>query len=117
MKLTPAQIKQLQLSQALRTNPPTVGWYFRASWRTYAVLGFACLFGIVFFAWSGWPVLSGFFAGALFAAAARDFKLFAKFVEGWPLSNEITNWNRVEKLLAASGRPRPNTSLERTREG
>ena len=116
MELTPAQIKQLQMSQRLRTSPPTVGWYFRASWRTYAFLAVLCSIGIGFFAWGGWPILCGFFAGVLFTAVARDLKLFAKFVEGWPLSNEITDWRRVEELVASANQPRPNKSLERTRE-
>src|SRR6187549_2821784 len=99
MELTPAQLKQLEMSQRLRTSPPTVGWYFRTSWRTYAFLLLLCSIGIGFFAWGGWPILSGFFAGVLFTAVARDLKLFAKFVEGWPLSNEITDWRRVEELI------------------
>ncbi len=117
MKLTPAQTTQLQMSQRLRTNPPTVGWYFRASWRTYAFLAVLCSGGIGFFAWAGWPILSGFFAGVLFTAVTRDFHLFAKFVDGWPLSNEITDWRRVEELVSNANQPRPDNSLDRTREG
>ncbi|WP_413863632.1 hypothetical protein [Candidatus Aalborgicola defluviihabitans] len=46
------------------------------------------------------PLVSAFFAGFLFAAISRDLKLFGQFVRGWPLSNEITNWGRVDELLA-----------------
>jgi hypothetical protein len=116
MKLTPAQIKQLRMSQGLRVTPPTVGFYFRANWRAYTYLCVLCTGAIVFFVWGGWPIVSGFFAGFLFAAVVRDLKLFAKFVEAWPLSNEITDWRRVEELLAVADETRPNKSLERTRE-
>ena len=115
MKLTPAQAKQLRMSQAVRVTPPTVSWYFRANWRTYAYLGVLLAGGIIFFAWYGWPILSGFFAGFLFAAVARDLKLFKRFVDGWPLSNEITDWRRIEELLAVADEAWPSKSMERTR--
>jgi hypothetical protein len=117
MKLTPAQIKQLRMIQGFRTTPPSVAWYFQVNWKTYAYLGALCIGSIVFLAWGGWPIASGFFAGFLFAAVVRDFKIFGTFVKAWPLSNEITNWSRVEELLSASEQAPPNNSLERTREG
>lgn len=100
MKLTPAQARQLEASIRLRTTPPTVWWYFRSSWRTYAYLTALYGIGIAAFIWAGWPLVSAFFAGFLFAAISRDLKLFGQFVRGWPLSNEITNWGRVDELLA-----------------
>lgn len=77
-------------------------------------LGVACTGAIFLFAWSGWPVISGFFAGILFTAITRDLKLFARFVQGWPLSNEITDWRRVEELLARSDEVPADISPEST---
>ena len=117
MQPTPAQLKQLRLLQGFRSKPPTIGWYFRVNWSAYAYIGVLCVGGSIFLAWDGWPAFSGFFAGFLLAAVVRDFRFFKLFVTGWPLSNEITNWTKVEDLIANASAARPNTSLERTREG
>ena len=117
MKLSPAQLKQLRLIQGFRINPPTVAWYFRVNWRVYAYVGVLCVGGAGFLAWGGWPVFSGFFVGFLLAVVIRDFRFFKLFVEAWPLSREITNWTRVEELVASADQAQPNTSLERTHEG
>jgi hypothetical protein len=103
MELTPQQIAQLRKTLAFRTNPPTVGWYVRSSWRVYVYA--TAFFGALaaFALWIDRPIVAGFAGGALFAIYVRDFKYFSRFVEGWPLSNEITNWKRVEELVE-SGR-------------
>lgn len=112
MELTPAQAKQLRMTLAFRENPPTVAWYFRMNWKVYTYLGTLCVGAILFFAWNGLPIISGFFGGILFTAITRDLKLFARFVQGWPLSNEIMDWQRVEELLVSADKIHSDTSPE-----
>jgi hypothetical protein len=110
MAPTAAQIKQLRLLQGFRSKPPTVAWYFRANWWVYACLSVLCVGAAILLAWDGWPVFSGFFAGLLTAAVVRDLRFFRLFVTGWPLSNEITDWAKVEALIANASATQPNTS-------
>ena len=107
MQLTIRQVRQPRMSRACRDKPPTVLWYVRRSWRAYLLLGCVCGGGIAFFLWGGWPIASGFFAGFLLAAVARDLRWYSQFVQSWPLSNEITNWNRVDELLRSSSESAP----------
>lgn len=117
MNLTPAQLKQLRMIQGFRVKPPTVGWYFRVNWRLYAYIGALCAGAVLLLAWGGMSILSGFFAGFLLALVLRDFRFFSLFVNSWPLSREITDWQRVDELVASAGEARPNTAFERTPEG
>jgi len=100
--LTSAQKRQLHTTLKFRTQPPTVWWFFRASWRVYAYLGILGGIGIPALLWAGLPLASAFLAGVLISAVVRDLKFFGRFVAGWPLSNEITDWNRVNELLNSS---------------
>jgi hypothetical protein len=117
MNLTPAQLKQLRTIQGFREKPPTVGWYFRVNWRFYTYVATLCLGAVLLLAWGGASKFSGFFVGFLLAVVTRDFRFFSLFVSSWPLSREITDWRRVDELVASSRETLPNTSLERTREG
>jgi hypothetical protein len=117
MNLTPAQLKQLRMIQGFRLKPPTVGWYFRINWRLYAYIGALCVAAAFLLAWGRMSTFSGFFAGFILAVVLRDFRFFKLFVSSWPLSQEITDWRRVDELVASASEARPNNSLERTREG
>ena len=99
MQLTDKQAKKLRVARGFRTSPPTLLWYVKSHWRSYLFLAGLGAFAIGFFAWAGWPIVSGFFAGLVLATFVRDFRWYKQFVEGWPLSNEITNWERVNELL------------------
>jgi len=102
MNLTPAQKRQLETTLRFRTQPPTLWWFVRASWHVYAYFAILGAIGIPAFLWAGWPLVSAFIAGAIFSAVVRDLKFFRRFVDGWPLSNEITNWDKVNALLNRS---------------
>ncbi len=117
MNLTPSQERQLKATLKFRDRPPTVWWFVRASWRVYAYFAIFGAIGIPLSQWAGLPLLSAFIVGVIFSAVVRDLKFFRQFVKGWPLSNEITNWDRVNELLNQAALLRPNNSLERTREG
>jgi hypothetical protein len=99
VKLTPVQVRQLQASLRFRSHPPTVWWYVRRSWHDYVYLLVLCGISIPVFLWVGWPFVSAFFAGSLFSAVVRDIKVFQQYVNTWPLSNEITDWDKVNELL------------------
>lgn len=107
MQLTDAQARQLRAARGFRASPPTLRWYVRSSWRIYLLLTVVSGFGVGFSAWIGHPVASGFFAGLVLATFLRDLGWYSQFVKGWPLSNEITNWDRVDELLSCTPPPKP----------
>jgi len=107
MRLTQKQIKQLRMSRDLRERNPTLGWYIRGVWRYYLAILVFFLAVICFYTWAGWPLASAFVAGMLTAVLLRDLKWYRQMARGWPLSREITNWERVDELLAESDRPAP----------
>ena len=103
MQLTPRQAKKLRTAQAFRQTPPTLRWFVQASLRTYLYLLVVAGSGAVFFYWAGWPIASGVLVGFFFATIARDLRWYALLVRDWPLSREITRWERVDELLGSSG--------------
>jgi hypothetical protein len=100
MKLNDKQLKQLRLSQQLRMQEPSIGWFFLKSWKSYALLISVCALGSLYFALNDSAVLSALVAGILLGAICRDFKHVRIFLNSWPLSKEITDWKRVDDLIA-----------------
>lgn len=107
VQLTDRQARQLRAASSFRASPPTLLWYLRSSWHIYLFLTVVGGFGFGFSAWIGRPVASGFFAGIVLATFLRDLGWYSRFVKGWPLSNEITNWDRVDELLSSAPPPKP----------
>ena len=107
MQLTEVQIRKLELSRTIASSTPTVGWLFRQSARTYLLL-LAVMIPLGAYYWAvGVPLLSVFFAGLFIGTIARDYKWHRQFVRDWPLSREITDWGRVDDLLAKAREPAP----------
>jgi hypothetical protein len=99
MRLSNKQIKQLHMLREFRQKQPTTLWFFQLNIRRHIYIGILALSAICFYQWAGWPIASAFFAGILFAIFMRDFQFYRQFVKGWKLSNEITDWTKVEELL------------------
>jgi hypothetical protein len=99
MQLTTHQIRQLQLTRRLRDEPPTVsGFFWSGRWRYVYLVALGAI-ATAFFVWGGWPIVGGFFAGLVLANFQCDLRWYREFVRTWPMSREITNWQRVDDLL------------------
>ena len=107
MQLTEKQIRKLELSRGFGDQGPTVGWLLRQSMRSYLILLALMVPLGAFYWWAGTPTLSFFFAGLFIATVARDFRWHKQFVRDWPLSNAITDWDRVDELLAKARQAAP----------
>lgn len=101
VQLTDQQAKQLRTMQSLRTTPPTLRFYYRASWRAYLLITLLAAAVMGAYCYLGWFSGAAFFAGLLAATLLRDLKWLRQFVKAWPLSNAITDWTRVDALLCA----------------
>ena len=99
MQLTLKQVQKLKLSRELKASAPTFATLFRMAWRHYLVLTLVFLGVIAYFLVAGENSVAIFFGGMFIATFLRDIKWNNQFVRDWPLSNEITNWDRVDQLL------------------
>ena len=99
MDLTAKQVKQLRLMLRFRQLPPTVSAYVRLSVFRFVYLIAVCGAGVAFFQSGGWPIVSGFIGGMFFATLVWDLRLFSQIVRNWPLTNEVTDWERVEQFV------------------
>lgn len=105
MQLTPIEIRKLALSRSLGAQGPSIGWLFRQSMLSYVLL-LAVMVPLGAYYWrAGFPSIPAFFAGLFVATVARDFRWHKQFVQGWPLSYEITDWKRVDALLSNARQP------------
>ena len=116
MQLTDKQAKRLRVARRFRASPPKLFWYVKSYWRSYLFLSALGAFAIGIFAWAGWPIVAGFFAGLVLGTFVRDFRWYKQFVEGWPLTNEITNWDRVDELLGDTSQTKALTSDSGSRD-
>ena len=94
---------------AYRDRTPTIVGVFAASARTYALLAVA--FALL-------TLLAGLVAGAIGAAVVataffttvlRDLGHARHSIRMWPVTREVVDWPKVERL-AASGDPTDSTS-------
>jgi hypothetical protein len=90
---------------AEEARPPTILSYARSGWRALLYVPAVGAIGIAFSSWRGWPAATGIFVGMIIATVARDLGWCRRIVQSWPLTREITNWNRVDELLARSDGP------------
>ena len=107
MQLAAKQRQQLQKTREFRQKPLTILNYIRSGWHVYAFQIGVGAFAIGFYLWGGWPIASGFFAGMVLATFLRDVGWFRRIVGSWPLTREITDWERVDELLTQSNTPAP----------
>src|SRR5690349_18288281 len=100
MKLNPVQVATLMRLLAYRAKAPSVGQRLRLSASAMLLLlPIAVVLGylVVRLDVPGGILLP---VGLLFGAVLWDMLQQKRFVEWWPLNREITDWNKVESLLA-----------------
>ena len=100
MKLTKRQLIQLKRGKEYRSNPPTVFAMFAKSKWKYLYM-FLLYVGVSGYFWFNQEyVLSALFGGMLFGILYRDLKWSLVLTRFWPVSAEITNWDRVDELIS-----------------
>ncbi|HJZ94631.1 MAG TPA: hypothetical protein VKE40_27440 [Gemmataceae bacterium] len=101
MTLTPEQRRFLQRMAANRENPPTVGrlfWSARPWLFVLVALTAMCLVG--YFLVDD-PTVPAFGLGAVAGMMLRAVRQIRTAQDLWPTIADITDWDRVTKLLAA----------------
>ena len=117
MQLSDYQVRALQRSLQQRESGPSITRSFRAAWKTY-LMQMVFLGGLAaFWWWGGWRAGSMLVLGILLGCIFRDAVWYSLTKKMWPLSREITDWRRVEELLAQNTPrgPEPNKTMEPTR--
>jgi len=54
--------------------------------------------------WGGWQLGSLLIAGVLLGCIWRDIVWYSLTVKNWPLTKEVTDWRRMEELIAENKR-------------
>jgi glutaredoxin len=105
MKLDPVQLASLKRLRKYRDAPPTmrerVGMALRVS--LVLLIPFA-LVGAVFL-WLGARSTLFLLAGLFLGVAAREIGAQRTFVKWWPYHRAVTDWNKVDELLAEVEQP------------
>ena len=100
MQLTKKDEKRLTRFLQLRSDPPTVGGLLRLNARVLSK--FLALMALaIFLTW--WRGALFFMAGLIGFAAATLLLAFIRMnisVSRWPLTERITNWQEIERLLS-----------------
>jgi hypothetical protein len=99
MNLSESQLMQLKRGREMKENPPSMFSYLKSGRRTYLYMLFLTAgVSIVFWYWKAYGYLAfvlGYFLGVMY----RDFQWSVVFRRFWPVSVEITNWQRVDDLI------------------
>jgi mycoredoxin len=101
MRLNIVQVASLRRLQKYRSHPPTLRERARLSAVFMLVLlvpaGLACALLI----WMELPAAVFLVVGLYIGGIAREIGLHRQFVLWWPLNRHITDWNKVDELLAS----------------
>ena len=100
MNLTKRQLLQLKRGREMKDNPPTMFSYLKTGkWKyLYMFLLFGC---ISIYAWFQKEyIVLAFVIGYSLGVFYRDFQWAVVFRRFWPISLEITNWDRVDELIS-----------------
>ena len=109
MQLSPHQVRCLRLTQTLRRTGFSPGRVLLASWKAYlALFGATALINVACW-WAGMLEPAWLVDGMVLGAVLRDIRNVRTQALLWPMSVEITDWERVAALIAAnSSAPGPN---------
>ncbi len=105
MKLDPVQLASLKRLRQYRDTPPTTRERVRMALMVALVL--LIPFGLVgaLFIWLGARSTLFLLAGLFLGAVAREIGSQRTFVKWWPYHRAVTDWNKVDELLAEAEQP------------
>lgn len=114
MELSDSQVKALRQALWQRHAGPSITRSFFAGLKAHVVQAFLVSGVAAYFWWDGWIAGSMLVLGVLFGAILRDLEWHSMTKKMWPLNREITDWRRVEELLAQNTPrgPEPNKTME-----
>lgn len=117
MELSDSQVRALRQVLQDRDAEPSIIRSFYEGWRKH--LEQVCIFGgfTALSWWSGSTTGTAFVLSVLLGCIVSDIDWYAGKKKLWALNREITDWRRVEELLAQNTPrdPRPNKTVEPTR--
>jgi len=100
MRLTPHQLRSLRFSLEHRDKDlPAVGLLLTA-WKAQAVLVGVVGVGAAFLWMAGAQIACMVLVGFMVGSLSRDHLWAQSAQRNWRLNREITNWTRVEELVA-----------------
>ena len=99
MELTKVQRQTLEQYRRYRGKRPGVGFFVRSNlWRYFLLVGA----GVVAFLLLLSLGVSGpayLLLGLVVGALLRDYALFRRFKQSWPVVEELLDWDRLNALL------------------
>ena len=99
MELTKLQRNALVRAKELRSLPYPVFGTMLKHWKFYMLIS-VVLGGYSYFSFTqGFSYLAGTALGALIAIFLRDLKVLLIHSKMWPVNVEITDWEKVDRLL------------------
>jgi glutaredoxin len=112
MKLNPLQLASLKRLRQYRDAPPAMRERVRMGLLvSLALLVPFALAGAVFL-WLGARGSLFLLAGIFLGAAVREIGHQRRFAQWWPFHREITDWNKVDELLAAAEQPATSAAAQ-----
>jgi glutaredoxin len=100
MTLTPVQVALLKRLQRYRERPPTLAERLRLTAGFMVVLLVPVMLGGYVLVRLEVPAAAFLVAGLYMGAVAREIGQQRRFVHFWSLNREITDWRKIDQLLA-----------------
>jgi hypothetical protein len=99
MKISKSQLKRLKVSRELHGKNVSASGLFVRNWKHYLFLvGIIAAASYVFFT-AITPGYTMLFLGALAGAILRDLGWFRITAQFWPVSEVITDWEKVDEII------------------
>ena len=100
MKINKVQLKRLKASRELHGKDASAFMMLVKNWKYYLFLGalFSVLSYLFFIDGSIGYIL--FLGGAFLGAVLRDIVWFRLTEQYWPISDAVTDWEKVDEIIA-----------------
>ena len=99
MQLTKAQIRNLQLYATYHAEPPTFWDLFRQNLTRYVVILVLIILLFLLAPTSGIESLALIFTGIFLGILIRDITRFRQFLQMWPATSTVLDWQRLDELF------------------
>jgi len=113
MQLTKVQRQMLEQFRAYRGIRPGVGFFIRLNLWRYLLLVVAAVVAFLLLLFLGAGGSAYLVLGLVAGALLRDFALFRRFKNTWPVTERVLDWERVSGLLEGAA---PNEAASAKQE-